>query len=377
VRKIPIPFSRRVDDFRRRALPLAVWLVALYGVVALFEMRGARTEFRGLAEIRDYTVSAPADGVVAELAVEAYQEVAAGQVVALLDPSLLVARLATAAAEVERLGAEREAVIDELAARVGELEREWETDVRRFRMDAAEQRVELLQARVRLETDRVELERRRVATLRAASLVESAVLSEAEAEDLRLAEAVVAERIASTERLVAQLEEEYAAALERARLFAATAPEIVPVAPRLAALEAAVQVQELRLAEIEVQRAALVLRAPASGRVRAVQASAGLAVTLGQPLLSLTPAVGEAVSFWLPPGALETVAPGDRVLVVRADGREQAEGVVGALSPVVGELPPALWRDPATPEYGRAVRLEPQPGLGLVPGEPVRVALQP
>ncbi len=375
MRKVPIPLGRRFDDFRRRALPLAVWLAAVFGVVQLVQLRGSQVEFLGLAEVSELVVTAPADGTIAELAVELYDPVASGQVLAVFDPEPLSARIRTSAAEVERLAAERAAVAAELASQAEVISNDWEKDARRFQVDAADLRVELLQARVELEADRVELERRRVAYQRAQSLVESAVLSEAEAEDLLLASEVVAARIEATVELVARLELEHDAAQTRARAFLAAAPEELVVEPRLAALQRAVEVEELRIAEIELARAALVVRSPSTGRVGALLASAGRTVVLGQGLLSVTPSVGEAVTFYLPPAASHQVAVGDRVQVHRPGERQTAEGVVAVLAPAVAEIPAALWRDPAVPEYGRAVRLKPQPGLSLVPGEPVQVAL--
>ena len=376
MQKVPIPLSRRLDDLRRRVVPLAVWLLAVVGVLQLVELRGSRVEYLGLAQVTDYLVAAPADGRIAELPVGLYDEVVDGQVLAVFDSQLLTAQILTAAAEAGRLTAERSAVAAELIAQSAELGRDWEKDARRFQMDAADLRIDLLRARVDLESDRVEAERRRVAYERAQSLVEADVLSEAEVEDLRLAQQVVEARITATEAVVERVSLEYAAAVERSREFLAASPEALAAAPRLEALQRAVEVQELRVAEIELARAALVVRAPASGRIRALLATAGRDVVLGQSLLALTPAVGEAVTFYLPPGARREVSVGDRVEVHRAGNGEIAEALVAVLSPTVEELPQQLWRDPAVPEYGRAARLSPMPGLALVPGEPVRVAFR-
>lgn len=374
-KKIPIPLHRRFDGFRRSALPLLVWLAAVAGVIHLLELRDASAEYFGLAEVGDFVVAAPADGTLAELPVGLYDEVAAGQVVAMMDPAPLLARIRTAAAEAERLVVERQAVSVELEAAAAEIDRGWEKDARRFQVDAADLRVQLLRVRVDLETGRVEAERRRVAYERARLLVESTVLSEAEAEDLRLAHEVELERIRTTAAVVAQLDAEHRLAVERSRAFLASAPEQLVVLPRLEALQQAVQVQELRLAEIELARAGLVLRAPASGQVRSLLASPGRALVLGQGILALTPAAGQAVVFYLPPNGAEQVSLGDPVLVRRPSGLDKAEAIVAALSPTIEELPRLLWRDPAVPEFGRAARLSPLPGFGLVPGEAVRVAL--
>ena len=59
--------------------------------------------------------------------------------------------------------------------------------------------------------------------------------------------------------------------------------------------------------------------------------------------------------------------------VADPDGRSYYRVV----APAVEELPRRLWRDPAVPEHGRPMRIHAAAGMGLVPGERVRVQLAP
>lgn len=375
MKKIPIPLHRRFENFQRSGLPLLVWLGAVAGVVFLVEHRGAEYTYRGLVEVVDHVVAAPASGVLAELPVELYGRVEAGQVVARLDSAVLVAQLATAAAEVERIRAEQQVVIASLETEAAEITRDWEKDARRFEMDAVDLRVNVLQERVDLETDRVEAERARLAYERARKLVESGVSAAAEVESLELEWKALEQRILNAEELVARMEAEFERAEARSRDFFISAPEALDPEPRLAALRAAARVQELRLAEIEVSRAGLVSYAPVSGRVNLLAATPGRAVVAGQELFRVTPDAGAAVVFYHPQAVPVALAPGDAVEMHRLGSLEVVEGVVATLAPESGVMPAALWLDPAVPEYGRAVRLKPTPGTGWVPGEPVEVRL--
>lgn len=375
MKKIPIPLHRRLESFQRAGLPFVVWILAVAGVVVLVQERGGDYTYRGLVEVVDHVVAAPADGIVVEMPVDLFSRVEAGQMLARLDAAPLSARLATAAAEVERIRAEQQVTRASLVAEANEVTRDWEKDARRFEMDAVDLRVNLLQEKVDLESDRIDAERARLAYDRARKLVDSGVSAAAEVESLELEWKALEQRILTSEQLVAQMESEFERAETRSREFFRSAPETLDPEPRLAALRAAARVQELRLAEIEIEREGLVLYAPVAGRVGSLTATAGRTVVAGQTLLTLTPEVGATVVFYHPKDFPMDLAPGDGVLMQRLHGLEEVEGVVARLAPSVDLLPESLWADPAVPEYGRAVRLKPTPGTGWVPGEPVQVRL--
>ena len=365
-KKIPIPLHRRLDIFRRKALPLLVWLAAGAGVVHLLEVRGAAADFVGISQATEYVVAAPSDGNLLEVAVSLYQQVEAAPV---------LAQINTATAEVERLAAEQVSLAAQLAIDANALGRDWEKDARRFDMDAVDLRVDLLRRNVELATSRVESERLRIASERAAALVESTAGSEAVAEDLALSYARELEKVAGLESVVASLQLEYDQALGRTRQFMLSAPEDLVVEPRLLVLQRAVEVQEMRIAEIEIARSGLILRSPIFGKVRAILATAGRAVVLGQELIAVTPTAQDSVVFYHPVGHPSAVAVGTKVEVRSLSQAVSAAAIVAVMSPTIEELPQVLWRDPAIPEFGRAAKVSPVPDLGLVPGEPVQVAL--
>ena len=181
--------------------------------------------------------------------------------------------------------------------------------------------------------------------------------------------------MAGLESVVASLQLEYDQALGRTRQFMLSAPEDLVVEPRLLVLQRAVEVQEMRIAEIEIARSGLILRSPIFGKVRAILATAGRAVVLGQELIAVTPTAQDSVVFYHPVGHPSAVAVGTKVEVRSLSQAVSAAAIVAVMSPTIEELPQVLWRDPAIPEFGRAAKVSPVPDLGLVPGEPVQVAL--
>ena len=108
----------------------------------------------------------------------------------------------------------------------------------------------------------------------------------------------------------------------------------------------------------------------------------------GEPLLMVTDALAAEVVAYVPSlepnGALFStwrggeVAVGSRVKIARRnDPRRTAEGVVSRVGPAVAALPPRLWRNPNTAEYGLPVLIAGAQGIGILPGEALEVRLLP
>lgn len=373
--RVRVPLRERWRDLRRGALPAVVWLAAAWAAFSLLQ-RQRRAEFPGLVRGGEYEVSAATDGVLRELLVDLYEPVAAGDVVAFLDDRVLAARIETARAQVDQLQEQLRATAARLAAAAAQAGRDWSADLRRFLVNEADFLLEEQRVRVDLEADRAEAERLEIQLARTRNLVAEAVLSQAELDDVRLFLEGVRRRVAENERLLARLQEERAAATERRESYAALAPPSQELDPELEAVRASVRVQASLLRELEVQRAALTLRAAADGRVTQVLARPGQAVLAGEPLVLLASARADGVVVYLPEGAAAALAERSRVQVALGGGAAGAvEAVVERVSPGIEMLPARLWVNPNVPEYGRAALVRPAPGLEVLPGQRVVVWL--
>lgn len=376
-RRVATPWAQKVADLRRGPLSLLVWGLAVLAVALLLQRRAREPEHLGLALALEHVVAPVAGGTLQRLQVDLFDDVAAGDPVALLDATEVEARLATSAAAVDRLAAELDAERVRLAGERSAGRDDRLDDLRRFRADEERLHLDVLALEVRLESDRVELDRVTLQVSYAEALVEQAIGPESELEDQRLLRRRIERGIEANERLLAETRQAYAAATRRKQEIEAD----LAVAPDADALlepfARAIRVEELRLREVEIQRAALVLRAPASGRVARVLARPGATLGPGEPVVLITSLHAGEILAWLSPSPeLDgSVREGARVEIVRpAEPGVVRESLIRRVGPAVDELPERLWRTPGVPEYGLPVLIaavdEP-----LLPGETVRVRL--
>jgi multidrug resistance efflux pump len=370
--RIPTPRAQRLEDFKRRTLPLAVWSLCAAAVFGMLVSRGRGGDVVGVAEPKRHEISASVASRIASVGVRLYDRVGAGSVIAVLDDTQLRAALATATATVRHLQAELEAgkvgftlgPSDGVGALTSEL--------RRYQLDEERQRLELLAVRVDLEGDRVELERLRLAHDRARTLHAAGLIGTAELDEARLLHQEAERGVEENERLLQESQTSLSLVEARRLAFEQTLPEFKRREPTLLApLREAVEVEIARLQEIESQRESLILRTPVGGRVSQVLATAGQAVVAGEPIVILDEDGVQDVVAWLREG--EDVPLSTPVRLVEMHSGRVAESVVTGVSPGIDALPQRLWRDARVPEYGRGVMIAASPELSLTPGALVRV----
>lgn len=373
--KIKTPFSRHFENFQRRWLPILVWSGAVLLTSRLFDMRQSSFEYVGMATVNDYVISAPQDAIIDTLVVASFQEVTKGQVVATLDSRLLQAQLQTAQLEAQRLTADRQAVLNAWATLAANTARDFAKDARRFKMDLTSLRLDALSVNTKLALAQIAAQRAQLAYERSHTLSQSQVSPLAKTEDLELAWRELQAQISRYQAHLMQLSLSSEEATQRLDQFLASTPGVVHYDSKQLALDLSIAVQASRVKEWLVRSETLVLRAPAGGVVRAVLASPGRSVVLGEPLLSITPHAPYALIFYQPQHDPKPIALGAIVEVRRLGGMIIAMSQVTALGTQIERLPESLWRDPTIPEYGQAVRLAPCLELELIPGDPISTRL--
>jgi HlyD family secretion protein len=369
---IPTPLRQRWTDFRTGPLAGLLWGVGAVFCAWMMSWSPNSLGLVGIAHVDEVQVTAPLDGEIAEVLVDLYDEVRPGDVIALMDTTEVEARLATAAAEVDRLRAELEAASARLADELDRAEHDREAELRRFRNDEEELGLEVLSLYVELERDRLERDRLRAQLDRVDQLTREGLHPELERDDLANRVRVLDGAIGRGEALIAATEAAHGEATARRAAFEVARVEVPLKEPYLSPLREAIEVQRLRLGEIGVLRERLLLRAPIPGRIRTLLVGPGQSIVQGDPIAMVSDPTVTRVVAYVPEVSAGEIGLGARLLVARmADPRTVAESYVTEIGPTVELLPERLWRDPVVPEYG--LPLLARAPLALVPGERVRV----
>jgi multidrug resistance efflux pump len=366
---VPIPPTQRREEFRTRRLPVVVWSAAVLVLLFSFVGRTAGHRHLAVAQSREFELSVPREGTLTSVAVHLLDRVEPGVVIASLDDPQLEHLLAVSSATVAHLKDEIESARASHRAEQSRAISEWETDRRRFQNDAENRRLEALSLRVDVESARVADGRQALEVRRAKSLLDAGLTSRAEYEAARLLGENTRQRLVDTEALLARTEEEMRVSESRRTEYERSAPSATGEDPILKPFQSAVDVELKRLADLERQREALILRSPVAGQVTKLQCHEGQAVVKGEPIAIVTETAVQEIVAYLPEeddGGIEVSTP--VVVTSRATGTT-AESVVVRVSESVQPLPARFWRDPRVPIYGRAVVIEPVAAMGLVHGQ--------
>lgn len=375
---IETPPAQRLADFRLRTLPIIVWVGCAVVAAAMLIGRAARLDYVGLAQANEYPIAPMATGTVDRVVVDLYDRVRAGEMVAKLDDSLVLAAMATANASLVQLQAEFEAARAKLITDEGRGLASWEADRRRFIVDEEQRRLDLLALKIQIESGEIELERLDLESRRSRELWEAGVVSRETYDVARLESDELRKSLEESRLLFAQTEEEYLSAKERRAGYENEFAANGVLEALLEPLREAIEVENRRLDEIELQRQTLVLRSPVDGQVSQILCRRGKAVVAGEAVVVVAEdSVREIVAF-LAEDDSRPVAPSTPVMVsTRGAEGTVSESVVLRVGPIVQQMPQRLWRDPRVPDYGRAVVIAAAPGMRLTPGEQVNVKFLP
>lgn len=369
LKPIETPRAQRIENFRRRGLPVVVWSVAAGLCGLMLFNRVQKYEIIGIAQAMEYEVSSRVTGTLDTVLVDLYDEIDAGDLVAKLDDSQVLASIATIQARIEQLAHELAAARIEVLSDSADLT----ADLRRFQIDEEQRRLDGLELKVIIESDEIEAERLALQVSRNKRLLQTGLISEMEFENVRLQHDRVRKQVEENRILLAETEHEYLTAKSRREAYEKESP-LRPGDEPLLPLRGAIAVESGRLREVELQREALYLRSPIAGQVSQLLCRHGQSVVPGEPILMVAERSAREILAFLPDG--DDAQRHAAVLVSsRTHPDKVAESRILRVGPTIQELPARLWRDSRTPAYGRSVVIAGVQGLELTPGELVDVQL--
>jgi multidrug resistance efflux pump len=377
--RIPIPLSHRWRWIRIQAVPLIVFAICAFVATQLWKSQGGTAHAVGEVLAVRVDLISQLDGVLADVPyrrLQVFDRVQAGDVVLRLDDQATRAALETLGKSLEQAKAEldktaEQARVDDASRRVDEL-----SEVRRRALRIEELRLAILQTKTLLETDRVELQRLNELLDVTKDVYERKAGNRVDLINAQLRRDIVAQRIASNEKVLGESESQRDRATSQMSEF--SPQQAIEVAKLLAPVRAAIGVQEARIRELELQVKALEIRAPLDGTVAAVARWPGQAVRAGDAVVTIASEQAEYIVSYVRQQSRFRPAVGMAVDArLRGSSSVSIEGYVDRVGPQIELVPPHQLRDPRVAEWGLPVRVMFSGQGELKPGELVDLKFRP
>ncbi len=364
--------------------PVAIWLVAVTAVVALYVQRTKTFSVTGLAISRTQTVAAIDDGILRRLPAALYQTVKQDDVLAVVElgsplqneyrQAALAAQKATAQAELERLESELAAAKEKMGLELNLQVADQTLQKRRLLLDVEQAKLEILRIRTSLEPDRVQLTGVELEKKTLEQLLQKQAVEPYEVQKVQLQYEQLNQKIQAQARLLEQAEADWQQAKLRLETFPSTGQPEDKLETLLEPLRKALVVQEKRLAELFAPTTQMTLTAPFDGLVSAMYCTQGQAVTAGQTILTLNAPSADFITVWLDQAQVGSITEMTQVEVVKmTTPRKIFRSRVMSVGPVIEEMPRQLWKNPAMPQWGRPARIAVPPDAGLLGNEIVGI----
>ena len=352
---IPTPAAQRWREFRLQSLPFVMFCAAVLAVGLLWRTSATTVRLVGQVEPSTNTVSSPKPGVLGQMTITRLQRVEAGDPIVQVittDPKILDSSLAVLRAEIELLRLNLLPIFGE---------QRYTLNYDRIKLDWLKERADLATARVRLQLADSEFRRTQ-------ELFKDKIVSEKVFEAAQSNRDGLQAQVEALDRLVREHEQ----TLGTLQLRGNNNPTNPPTRESVMGASIAVQEQKLRLTEVELSP--IILKAQMDGTVSAIHRHAGEAVTVGQPIVTITALDSDRIIAYLPSSAKIDAKPGMKVEVSsRAESRQvglgtilqvgtQMEVIPASLLPLAGNLPP---------QWALPISVTRPPEIKALPGEPV------
>ena len=358
-RRIPVPWKLRWRRFRYTTLPMLGFFGFLFAVLWLWTNAGEMPHAIGEVEAVRVNVSSAVGGLLAPLPQgdwKLYQMVEADQIVAQLDDRLLKAQMATLQQDLARLQKEVDAAAAKLKTSEADRAQTYLAESIQLRVELAARRLAALMQQVQVEVDRLEAERTNTYLECIRPLYEKKMISEQELNNARLYRDEAAKRLAENVKVGGEAQSQEKEAQERVNRL----PDFLPadVAQELAPLRAAIDVQQTRIAGLDMEIKRLTIRSPISGMICAINHWPHENVPAGEPIVTVASEQGRyLVSFVRQEQHVEPKQGMAVDVRKRAIISAAVQTVVESVGPQVEPIPQHLCRDPKIPEWGLPVRI--------------------
>jgi len=345
---IPTPASQRWREFRIQVIPFLVFIGVMVGIVYLWRNYVQPVGVIGAVETNSVNVTSLQDGVLSELHVERFQNVATGQVIAVVvntDPELIKAQIASVQTDLELM---RERL---------------KVDQKRTEQSYEQMHQELFVQKLAQAIDKASLFLYSNDFRRAEILFKTDTQSAAQLDAAKAKYDVAIASIQEREALIANLE----------RSLRELRPE--DKTNQLDVVSAAVAA---KAAELEMMLKPTTLKSPINGMVSMIHHLPGERILRGTAIVSITdPEIKRIVGYLRQP-VLEVPTTNDFVqIITRTPVRQKGRGPILRVGAQMEPINPALLSaDTKRMEVGLPILVGVPPGLRLLPGEYVNLYIE-
>jgi len=370
-------FRHSFSVWRRRTLPVLIWLGAVCAILILSSRQGREIATSGIVETQNTNVSSLVDGKIQDISVQLYDSVAEGQILGLMEDTGVKAKLILAESELSRLRSELASLRTRVETGAEHFPSDPLLEQRRAGLAEKEIYLDYLSRMILQETDKATLQRLEMLLERQKRLIQENVVDSKTLDEMRRQYELVAERIKANEeglksgKDLIQQQTGMRRDVNPGKLDMEFEKLMLP-------LKEGIAVQESRIGQLKEQRENLALKAPLSGKVTNIIYQSGASVPAGKTILTISnPHSASAKAY-----VHESLCSGIRMgtngeICSRRKPGEKIKVKVLRIGPRVEELPTQLRRNPNTPEWGLSVIVGNfSPDL-FYPGETLDVRLFP
>ena len=345
---IPTPAAQRWREFRIQILPVVVFGATLFCIVYLWKNFVQPVGIVGLAQTNTVNVTCTVDGLIAQLAVEQFQTVTQGQVVAIVqnaDADVVQAQSETAIAELEVM---RDRI------RIG---------LERAQQNYERYRVDLLQEQINLDADTARVFAVSNEMVRAAQLFKEKIGPESDADLKKAAFDTLTASISRRTSAIADLEK--------------TVAELQKNLAKPNDVSSVDQAILSRRKEMEELMKPATLRAPINGQVNFVHHYPGEKIIRGTAVASIASPISTNIIAYIRQPITVVPKVNDPVqILTRTQPRKILSGQIRHIGAQLEAINPSLISVDANRfEWGLPVQVDLEPGFPLIPGEFVTLSL--
>jgi multidrug resistance efflux pump len=364
--------------FRQRIIPVLIWGLAITIFLTLNNQQSGYQFAIGIVEVDEVAVAPLGDGTVRSLRVDLFDFIQAGDIVAMMDDTLVVAELAIEEAQLAQIRAELDVERKRLENNIEQNTMDQLDDLRRYRLNEEQARLEYVEISVDIEADQVKLERLKIQMDRQEHLVDEAIGDVSTYDNMRLRHEELKQELESNQETLriakSNAEESTRRRIER------EAQSSEPARDTLLYLEPYLQelkVQEARRQEIQQERLHLVLRAPISGQIAKMFYGPGETILSGTPLLTIQSSTSNRVIAYVDEKSATGIRPGTEVQL-RSTARPGVVAIAKILraGSSLEEIPSRIWSTPIIAEWGFPILIGDVPDGVFLPGETVNVRFE-